>query len=157
MGGDLGEQEVLKGIVEAYNQNNYLYFIIHGTGNLLPKLLRKHKTLSGAFKYVEANNVVSMSEKPSQALRKGRNSSMWNALSSVSNGEAEVAISCGNTGALMAMSMMKLKKINGINRPAIAVLWPSTNINGFNILLDAGADIKADAHDLCQYLSLIHI
>ena len=93
MGGDLGEQEVLKGIVEAYNQNNYLYFIIHGTGNLLPKLLKKHKILSGAFKYVEANNVVSMSEKPSQALRKGRDSSMWNALSSVSNGEAEVAIS----------------------------------------------------------------
>ena len=92
-----------------------------------------------------------MSDKPSQALRKARNSSMWNALTCVSNGEAEVAISCGNTGALMAMSMMKLKKINGINRPAIAVLWPSTNINGFNILLDAGADIKADAHDLCQY------
>ena len=154
MGGDLGEQEVLKGIVEAYNQNNYLYFIIHGTGNLLPKLLRKNKILSGAFKYVEANKVVSMSEKPSQALRKGRDSSMWNALSSVSNGEAEVAISCGNTGALMAMSMMKLKKINGINRPAIAVLWPSTNINGFNILLDAGADIKADAHDLCQYTAM---
>ena len=46
------------------------------------------------------------------------------------------------------------KKINGINRPAIAVLWPSTNINGFNILLDAGADIKADAHDLCQYTAM---
>ena len=58
MGGDLGEQEVLKGIVEAYNQNNYQYFIIHGTGNLLPKLLRKNKILSGAFKYVEANKVV---------------------------------------------------------------------------------------------------
>ena len=76
MGGDLGEQEVLKGIVEAYNQNNYLYFIIHGTGDLLPKLLRKNKILSGSFKYVESSNVVSMSEKPSQALRKGRDSSM---------------------------------------------------------------------------------
>ena len=154
MGGDLGEQEVLKGIISAYNKNNYLYFIIHGTGNLLPKLLSRHKILSRSFKYVEASNVVSMSEKPSQALRKGKESSMWNALSCVSSGEAEVAISCGNTGALMAMSMVKLKKINGINRPAIAVLWPSTNINGFNILLDAGADIKADANDLCQYTAM---
>ena len=92
-----------------------------------------------------------MRDKPSQALRKARNTTMWNSLTSVSNGEAEVAISCGNTGALMAMSMMKLKKINGINRPAIAVLWPSTNSRGFNILLDAGADIRADAQDLCQY------
>ena len=61
MGGDLGEQEVLKGIISAYNKNNYLYFIIHGTGNLLPKLLSRHKILSGSFKYVEASNVVSMS------------------------------------------------------------------------------------------------
>ena len=154
MGGDLGEQEVLKGIIKAYNENNYLYFIIHGSGDLLPKLLKKHKILSGSFKYVEAKNVVRMSEKPSLALRKGKDTSMWNALSCVSDGEAEVAMSCGNTGALMAMSMVKLKKINGINRPAIAVLWPSTNINGFNILLDAGADIKADALDLCQYTAM---
>ena len=151
MGGDLGEQEVLNGIIKAYHKNSSLFFIIHGSGNILPKLLRKQKKLLGAFKYIEAENIVSMRDKPSQALRNGRNTSMWNALTSVSNGEADVAISCGNTGALMAMSMIKLKKINGINRPAIAVLWPSTNYRGFNILLDAGADIKADAHDLCQY------
>ena len=151
MGGDLGEQEVLNGIIKAYHKNNSLFFIIHGSGNILPKLLRKQKKLLGAFKYIGAENIVSMRDKPSQALRNGRNTSMWNALTSVSNGEADVAISCGNTGALMAMSMIKLKKINGINRPAIAVLWPSTNNRGFNILLDAGADIKADAHDLCQY------
>ena len=151
MGGDLGEQEVLKGIVRAYNLNSCLFFIIHGSGKKLPQLLNKQKILHGAYKYINADNVVSMDDKPSQALRKGRDTTMWNALTCVSNGEAEVAISCGNTGALMAMSMIKLKKIKGINRPAIAVLWPSTNIRGFNILLDAGADIKADAHDLCQY------
>ena len=151
MGGDLGEQEVLKGIIKAYKENNSLFFIIHGAGKKLPQLLLKQKSLLNAYRYVEAGNIVSMSDKPSQALRKARNTTMWNALTSVSNGEAEVAISCGNTGALMAMSMMKLKKINGINRPAIAVLWPSTNSRGFNILLDAGADIRADAQDLCQY------
>ena len=151
MGGDLGEQEVLKGILKAYYKNNSLFFLIHGSGKKLPKLLRKQGKLSGSYTYIEASNVVSMDAKPSQALRKGKDTTMWNALTCVATGEAEAAISCGNTGALMAMSMMKLKKINGIARPAIAILWPSTNIRGFNILLDAGADIKADYHDLSQY------
>ena len=151
MGGDLGEQEVLKGIVKAYSKNKSLFFLIHGVGNKMPELLKKQKRLSGAFKFVPANHVVSMHEKPSQALRNGKNTSMWQSLESVASGDAKVAVSCGNTGALMAMSMVRLRKIEGVNRPAIAVLWPSTNPHGFNIVLDAGADIRADAQDLHQY------
>ena len=151
MGGDLGEQEVLKGIVKAYSKNKSLFFLIHGVGNKMPELLRKQKRLSGAFKFIPANHVVSMDEKPSQALRNGKDTSMWQSLASVANGDAKVAVSCGNTGALMAMSMVRLRKIEGVNRPAIAVLWPSTNPHGFNIVLDAGADIRADAQDLHQY------
>ncbi len=67
------------------------------------------------------------------------------------NGEAGAAVSCGNTGALMALSMIRLRKIEGVNRPAIACLWPSRNPHGFNVMLDAGADIRADAEDLLQY------
>ena len=151
MGGDLGEQEVLKGIVKAYSKNKSLFFLIHGVGNKMSELLKKQKRLSGAFKFIPANHVVSMHEKPSQALRNGKNTSMWQSLESVANGDAKVAVSCGNTGALMAMSMVRLRKIEGVNRPAIAVLWPSTNPHGFNIVLDAGADIRADAQDLHQY------
>ena len=151
MGGDLGEQEVLKGIVKAYSKNKSLFFLIHGVGNKMPELLKKQKRLSGAFKFIPANHVVRMDEKPSQALRNGKNTSMWQSLESVANGDAKVAVSCGNTGALMAMSMVRLRKIEGVNRPAIAVLWPSTNPHGFNIVLDAGADIRADAQDLHQY------
>ena len=151
MGGDLGEQEVLKGIIKAYSKNKSLFFLIHGVGNKMPELLRKQKRLSGAFKFIPANHVVSMDEKPSQALRNGKDTSMWKSLASVANGDAKVAVSCGNTGALMAMSMVRLRKIEGVNRPAIAVLWPSTNPHGFNIVLDAGADIRADAQDLHQY------
>ena len=76
---------------------------------------------------------------------------MWSCIESVRNGEAKVAVSCGNTGALMAVAMIRLRKIPGINRPAIACLWPSRNPGGFNLMLDAGADIKADAADLLQY------
>lgn len=76
---------------------------------------------------------------------------MWSALESVRNGEATVCVSCGNTGALMLMSVVRLRKLPGIYRPAIGVLWPSRNPQGFNIMLDGGADIRADAKDLMQY------
>lgn len=76
---------------------------------------------------------------------------MWSAIESVRNGEATVCVSCGNTGALMLLSVVRLRKLPGIYRPAIGVLWPSKNPQGFNIMLDGGADIRADAKDLMQY------
>lgn len=76
---------------------------------------------------------------------------MWSAIKSVQIGEANVCVSCGNTGALMALSMLRLRKSPGVNRPAIACLWPSRNELGFNIVLDVGADIKADEQDLLQF------
>jgi len=94
---------------------------------------------------------VTMEDKPSQILRKGDGTSMWSAIESVRKGEAGAAVSCGNTGALMALSMLRLRKLPGVNRPAIACLWPSKNPQGFNIMLDVGADIRADAPDLLQY------
>ena len=92
-----------------------------------------------------------MHDKPSQVVRQGRDTSMWSALESVRAGEATVCVSCGNTGALMLMSVMRLRKLPGIYRPAIAVLWPSQNPQQHNIMLDGGADIRADAKDLMQY------
>lgn len=79
---------------------------------------------------------------------------MWSAIESVRNGEAQAAVSCGNTGALMAVSMFRLRKLPGVNRPAIACMWPSKNSSGFNIMLDAGGDIRADAPDLLQYAQM---
>ena len=92
-----------------------------------------------------------MHDKPSQVVRNGEGTSMWSAIESVRTGEATVTVSCGNTGALMALSMIRLRKLPGVNRPAIACLWPSRNPQGFNIMLDVGADVRADAPDLLQY------
>ena len=72
-------------------------------------------------------------------------------IDAVKDGEAAAAVSCGNTGALMAVSMLRLRKLPGVNRPAIACLWPSRNPGGFNLMLDVGADVKAEADDLLQY------
>ncbi|MEO0745741.1 MAG: phosphate acyltransferase PlsX, partial [Pseudomonadota bacterium] len=95
--------------------------------------------------------VVTMDDKPSQVVRSGKGSSMWSAIDAVRSGEATVAVSCGNTGALMALSMIRLRKLPGVNRPAIAVLYPSRNPHAFNVMLDVGADIRAEAPDLLRF------
>jgi glycerol-3-phosphate acyltransferase PlsX len=91
-----------------------------------------------------------MDEKPSQALRHGRwRSSMWRSIEAVKKGEADFAVSAGNTGALMAMSKFCLRTIPGIDRPAIAALWPT--LRGESVVLDCGASIGADAGDLFDF------
>ena len=151
MGGDLGPPAVVAGIARSANNNPNLSFILHGPEDILTRLVNRRRRLKNCVKIVNSTDVISMSDKPSQVVRSGKNSSMWSALEYVKNGEADVCVSCGNTGALMAISMIRLRKLEGINRPAIAVLWPSRSKVGFNIVLDVGADIKAEANDLLQY------
>ena len=151
MGGDRGPGPVVVGIARTAKKNPDLHFILHGPKNELQKLVRNRTSLKGRCDIRHANGVVAMSDKPSQVVRNGKETSMWSALESVRKGEAEVCISCGNTGALMALSTIRLRKLPGISRPAIAVLWPSHNQTGFNVILDVGADIKAESNDLLQY------
>jgi phosphate acyltransferase len=150
MGGDHGPAAVVAGMDESAARNPDLHFIVHGPKDELERLISRRK-LSGRCEIRDAAGVVRMDDKPSQVMRNGQDTSMWSAIEAVRNGEAQVCVSCGNTGALMLVSMVRLKKLPGINRPAIAVLWPSRNPGGFNVLLDGGADIKADEQDLLQY------
>ncbi|WP_136682988.1 phosphate acyltransferase PlsX [Falsirhodobacter xinxiangensis] len=151
MGGDRGPAAVVAGLVDSASKNPDIHFILHGDEGELSRLLAKHKIVAGRYDLRHAPRVVTMHDKPSQVMRHGSGTSMWSAIDSVKNGEASVAVSCGNTGALMAISMVRLRKMPGVNRPAIACLWPSRNPGGFNVMLDVGADIKAEPEDLLQY------
>ncbi|MFK7877843.1 MAG: phosphate acyltransferase PlsX [Paracoccaceae bacterium] len=151
MGGDAGPSAVVAGCAESATVNPDIGFILHGPHAVLAPLVGKRKQLAGRCEIRDAAEIVKMEDKPSQVVRNGKATSMWSAVEAVRNGEATVAVSCGNTGALMALSMIRLRKMPGINRPAIAVLWPSRNPQGFNVMLDVGADIRADAQDLLQY------
>jgi phosphate acyltransferase len=151
MGGDRGPAAVVAGMAESADRNPDIRFIVHGDEAQLRRLVARRKSLAGRCDIRHAEGVVTMDDKPSQIVRKGDGTSMWSAIESVKTGEAGAAVSCGNTGALMALSMLRLRKLPGVNRPAIACLWPSLNPQGFNIMLDVGADIRADAHDLLQY------
>ena len=151
MGGDGGVGPVIGGISRSLRLNHQLQFLIHGNKSLLEEEIKNYPDILSSCSIVPCESVIAMGEKPSSAIRSGKKSSMWSSLSSLATGDANIALSCGNTGALMAMSMMQLRKAPGVNRPAIAILWPSRNQRGFNIVLDAGADIKADSDDLLQY------
>jgi glycerol-3-phosphate acyltransferase PlsX len=151
MGGDRGPLPIVAGMAESAKKNPDLHFIVHGPKEELGKLIDAPKILRGRCEVRHCAEAVSMTDKPSQVVRNGKATSMWSALECVRNGEAEVCVSCGNTGALMALSMIRLRKLEGVNRPAIAVLWPSRSKTGFNVMLDVGADIKADSKDLLQY------
>ncbi len=124
--------------------------MLHGPKAELDPLVASHK-ITDRVSVHDASDVVKMSDKPSHVLRHGRNTSMWSAIDAVRDGQAAVCVSCGNTGGLMALSMLRLRKAEGVNRPAIACLWPSRNPAGFNVMLDAGADIRADQDDLLTY------
>ncbi len=151
MGGDRGPSAVVGGLTEAADRNPDVAFILHGPEEELRRLLARRPDIAARCTIRHAAGVVTMEDKPSQVMRHGEGTSMWSAIESVRNGEATVAVSCGNTGALMALSVIRLRKLPGVNRPAIACLWPSRNPGGFNMMLDVGADIKADAPDLLQY------
>ena len=151
MGGDSGPAAVVAGIATSASKNPEIGFVLNGPRDLLEPLVSKRRVLSGRVEYRDAADVVTMEDRPSQVVRQGKNTSMWSTLEAVRDGSAQGAVSCGNTGALMALSMIRLRKLPGVNRPAIAVLWPSRNPQGFNVMLDVGADVRADAQDLLQY------
>jgi len=150
MGGDRGPKTVVSGLARSARKNPDLHFILHGDGPELERLVARKRNLADRVVINDVKGTVAMDEKPSHALRR-TGTSMRAAVDAVKNGEAQACVSCGNTGALMAISMIRLRKLEGINRPAIACLWPSRNSLGFNVMLDVGADIRADARDLLQY------
>jgi glycerol-3-phosphate acyltransferase PlsX len=147
MGGDHGPSVVIPGAALSLDRHPDAEFLLFGDEELLMTLLAAHPKLQAKSRVVHTTVAISMSDKPSQALRYGRwKSSMWLAIDAVKKHEADVAVSAGNTGALMAMSRFNLKMLEGIERPAIAGLWPT--LRGESIVLDIGASIGADAHHL---------
>ncbi|WDR06080.1 phosphate acyltransferase PlsX [Devosia rhodophyticola] len=150
MGGDNGPRVALHGALLALKDRKNTSFVFHGPSATLTPLLDEFPELKPVSTIRDCDVVIAMDEKPSQALRKGRGtSSMWNALQSVKDGEADVAVSGGNTGALMAMATICLRPIEGISRPAIAAIWPTLRSN--IVVLDVGATIGGDAQQLVDF------
>lgn len=151
MGGDQGPSAVVEGCALSAARNDAIGFMLHGDEAILAPLVARHHVLQAITQLCHSPDVVRMDDKPSQVMRRGRDTSMWSALTALRDGKAQAAVSCGNTGALMAVAMLRLRKLHGVHRPAIACLWPSRGESGFNTMLDVGADVRADEESLLQY------
>src|ERR1700689_2689874 len=147
MGGDQGPAVVVAGADLALTRHPETEFLFFGNTALIAPLVDARPALKAASKLIHTDVAVRMEDKPSQALRYGRwKSSMWLAIDAVKKGDADMVVSGGNTGALMAIWKFHLKMLPGIDRPAIAALWPT--VRGESIVLDVGASIGADAAHL---------
>ncbi len=144
MGGDNGPSVVVPGAALFQAERPDSRFLLFGEESAIAPLLESRPALKAASRVIHTPVWVKMGDKPSQALRHGRRvSSMWLALEAVKKGDADVAVSAGNTGALMAMAKFCLRTMAQIDRPAIAGIWPT--LRGESIVLDVGASIGADA------------
>jgi phosphate acyltransferase len=148
MGGDHGPTVVVPGAALSLERHPALSFIFCGDETQINAALASHPRLAKKSRVVHTSLVVSMHEKPSQALRRGKGTSMWLTLEAVKSGEADAAVSAGNTGALMAMSKVILRTLEGIERPALAALWPT--VQSECIVLDVGANVGATSRKLCE-------
>ncbi|MFM2280043.1 MAG: phosphate acyltransferase PlsX [Pseudomonadota bacterium] len=150
MGGDFGPEVTLAGADKALERQPDIYFLLYGQEEICRPILEKYPRLKDKSVFHHCDVAIRMDEKPSQALRRGRStSSMWLAIEAVKTGEAHAAVSAGNTGALMAMSKFCLRMMAGVERPAIAGIWPT--LKGESIVLDIGATIGADANQLLDF------
>ena len=153
MGGDHGPAVVVAGAELALQRNPATEFLFYGDAAQVAPLIDARPELKAASQLIHTEVAVRMDAKPSQALRYGRwKSSMWLAIAAVKKGDADAAISGGNTGALMAMAKFELKMLPGIDRPAIAAVWPT--LRGKSIVLDLGASIGADAEHLVNLVMM---
>ncbi len=150
MGGDHGPSVVIPAAAIALVRHPAMRFILAGDRSQIEPELDKYPELAERSEVVHTDVAVAMEEKPSQALRRGRwKSSMWLAIQAVRDGKADALVSAGNTGALMAMSKFCLKTIKGIDRPAIAAIWPT--VDAECIVLDVGANVGAQSHQLVEF------
>ena len=150
MGGDVGLAVMLAGAAAARRRHDGLTFLLVGDEPAIRAGLERHPNLAAASEVLHAPDKISGEDKPSQALRRAKTTSMGLAINAVKTGHAGAAVSAGNTGALMAMSKLALRTMKGIDRPALAALLPTLGQNDA-VMLDLGANTECDARNLIQF------
>lgn len=150
MGGDEGVRVMVEGAALARRRHDRFKFLLVGDQARIERALENHPNMRGASEILHADDVVSGEEKPTQALRRAKTTSMGLAINAVKQGDAGAAVSAGNTGALMAMSKLALRTMPGIDRPALAALLPTLGDTDV-VMLDLGANTECDARNLVQF------
>ena len=149
MGGDGGPHAMIAGAARARRRDPTLQFIFYGDEKQVRAEVAHHKSLESGVTIVHSPEAIAASEKPSQAIRRAKTTSMGMAINAVKERKADAAVCGGNTGALMAMSKLALRTMPGIDRPALAALLPTLGTDC--VMLDLGANTECDAQNLVQF------
>ena len=149
MGGDHGPHVVVPACAKALAERPDIRLLIHGDQALIAPELARHPAMAQRAEVRHADKVIAMDEKPAQAMRRGKGSSMWNAIEAIREGGANAAVSAGNTGALMAISKLILRMSADLERPALVASIP--HAKGVTTFLDVGANVDCDAERLVEF------
>ena len=150
MGGDSGPAVMIAGADHARRRRDDLCFLLFGDKSLIRAELDRYPDLAKVTEIVHCDDVIAATDKPSQAIRRAKTTSMGRAITAVKSGDAQAMVSGGNTGALMAMSKLALRTMPGIDRPALAALLPTLGENDL-VMLDLGANTESDTRNLVQF------
>ena len=150
MGGDTGPAVMIAGAAIALKRNSDLTFLLFGDEGAVRAELGRFPELAAVCEIVHTPDVIAAEDKPSQAIRRAKTTSMGRAIGAVKGGEANAAVSAGNTGAMMAMAKFALRTMPGIDRPALAALLPTLGKNDL-VMLDLGANTESDSRNLVQF------
>ena len=148
MGGDNSPKKIIDGIIHNHQSNNNSFYKIFGDENKISEII-KGKIDNDYYEILHTENVVKSTDSPLEGAKRGKNTSMWLAIESVKNKEADIVVSAGNTGALLVVSKLNLKMIENIDKPALSALWP--NKKGMSVVLDLGANIECSSKNLLDF------
>ena len=149
MGGDNSPEKVIEGIKLHSNNSTNINYKIFGVKDLINPLISKHEISKDRFELIHTENIVLGEDTALSAAKRGKDTSLWLAIESLKNNNAQAIVSAGNTGALFLISKLNLKMIENIDKPALSALWPSKK--GMNVVLDLGANIECNTKNLIDF------
>ena len=152
MGGENSPKKIIDGIEISLKSNKDNYFYLYGDKSILEKEISKKNFLKNNSEIIHTKDVILDDESPLSAAKKGKESSMWKAIESLKEKKTDISLSAGNTGAMLVISRLLLKTLDGISKPALAGLWP--NQKNMNIVLDLGANIECNEKNLSEFASM---
>ena len=152
MGGENSPKKIIDGIKLSLKESNENFFKLYGNKDKLNFLVNKKPEIKNYCEIIHCDNLIEDEESPLSAAKKSKSTSMWQSIESQNKGESQITLSAGNTGALLILSRLILSMIDGIEKPALAGLWP--NKIGTNVVLDLGANIECNDKDLIDFSSM---
>ena len=152
MGGENSPKKIIDGIEISLKNNKNNFFYLYGKYQKIENELNKKKHIKKYCEIINADEFVLDKQSPLEAAKSGKNTSMWKTIESLKNNKTDISLSAGNTGALLVISRLVLSTLNGINKPALAGLWP--NDKNLSIVLDLGANIECDEKNLLDFTSM---